>query len=210
KTQHSGVVVPGNYGRRTIDFYGILQEARLLCLGKTITRKETRALGETRKSCLNKKNLAFEVVDCSGRIVGDDSQRFITKGGCVMRKFAKLDVGSLSVARRVYKKKKKKGKQVTAIGMYEIAHYSKKTHKMVNEEAEKVLNELRTEEANSTLTPADIRLKQLKHIPGHINGRSASTRNILGNEKLRLDLESEKERSQALEENMKVMNKKQR
>nr|GEY07241.1 hypothetical protein [Tanacetum cinerariifolium] len=28
--------------------------------GKTITRKETRALGETRKSCLNKKNLAFE------------------------------------------------------------------------------------------------------------------------------------------------------
>ncbi|GKD35322.1 hypothetical protein Tco_1250831, partial [Tanacetum coccineum] len=59
--------------------------------GKTITRKETRALGEIRKSCLNKKNLAFEVDDCSGRIVGDDSQRFITKGGCVMRKFAKLD-----------------------------------------------------------------------------------------------------------------------
>ncbi|GKD49184.1 hypothetical protein Tco_1278160 [Tanacetum coccineum] len=27
--------------------------------GKTITRKETRALSETRKSCLNKKNLAF-------------------------------------------------------------------------------------------------------------------------------------------------------
>ncbi|GJY11386.1 reverse transcriptase domain-containing protein [Tanacetum coccineum] len=285
--------------------------------GKTITRKETRALGETRKSCLNKKNLAFEVDDCSGRIVGDDSQRFITKGGCVMRKFAKLDgttwknqpdllkrdiitksvensnfdegcdnmeqamqkqlasqhknkqyklhlhfkkyptkeaammhppdgvrtrdwvnlcdrfsseafqkisaknkknrsfnkvppaVGSLSVARRVYMKKKK-GKEVTAIGMYEIAHYSKKTHKMVNEEAEKVLNGLRTEEANSTLTPAEICLKQLKHIPGHIKGRSASTRNILGNEKLRLDLESEKERSQALEENMKVMNKKQR
>ncbi|GJU60055.1 hypothetical protein Tco_1237821 [Tanacetum coccineum] len=57
---------------------------------------------------------------------------------------------------------------------------------------------------------AEICLKQLNHIPGHIKGRSASTRNILGNEKLRLDLESEKERSQALEENMKVMNKKQR
>ncbi|GJT70741.1 hypothetical protein Tco_1030027 [Tanacetum coccineum] len=94
--------------------------------------------------------------------------------------------------------------------MYEIAHYSKKTHKMVNEEAENVLNELQTQEANSTLIPAEICLKQLKHIPGHIKGRSASTRNILGNEKLRLDLESEKERSQALEENMKVMNKKQR
>ncbi|GKD51558.1 hypothetical protein Tco_1280534, partial [Tanacetum coccineum] len=59
--------------------------------GKTITRKETRALSETRKIRLNKKNLGFEVDDCSGRIVGDDSQRFITKGGCVMKKFAKLD-----------------------------------------------------------------------------------------------------------------------
>ncbi|GKD83584.1 hypothetical protein Tco_1350423, partial [Tanacetum coccineum] len=33
--------------------------------GKTITRKVTRALGKTRKSCLNKKYLAFEVDDCS-------------------------------------------------------------------------------------------------------------------------------------------------
>ncbi|GJY66185.1 Myb domain protein 62 [Tanacetum coccineum] len=137
--------------------------------GKTITRKETRALGETRKSCLDKKNLEFEVDDCSGRIVGDDSQRFITKGGCKIsaknkknRSFNKVPpvVGSLSVARRVYKKKRK-GKEVTAIRMYEIAHYSKKTHKMVNEEAEKVLNELWIEEANSTLTPAAICLKQL-------------------------------------------------
>ncbi|GKE77661.1 hypothetical protein Tco_1543781 [Tanacetum coccineum] len=86
--------------------------------------------------------------------------------------------------------------------MYEIVHYSKKMHKMVNEEAEKVLNGLQTEEANSRLTPTEICLKQLKHIPGDIKGRYASTRNILGNEKLRLDLESEKERSQALEENM--------
>ena len=53
-------------------------------------------------------------------------------------------------------------------------------------------------------------MKQLKHIPGHVKGRSASTRNFLGNEKLRLDLESEKERSKALEEDMKAMNKKQR
>ena len=33
----------------------------------------------------------FEVDECSGKIVGEDAQRFITKGGCVMRKFAKLD-----------------------------------------------------------------------------------------------------------------------
>nr|GFA97595.1 hypothetical protein [Tanacetum cinerariifolium] len=47
--------------------------------GKTITQKETRALGETRKSCLNKKNLVFEVDNFSGRIVGDDSQRKLPK-----------------------------------------------------------------------------------------------------------------------------------
>ncbi|GJX18103.1 putative ribonuclease H-like domain-containing protein [Tanacetum coccineum] len=82
--------------------------------------------------------------------------------------------------------------------MYEIAHYSKKTHKMVNEEAEKVLNELRNEEANSTLTPAEICLKQLKHIPGHIKGRSASTRNILGNEKLWLDLDESMRKTRSL------------
>nr|GEV18971.1 zinc finger BED domain-containing protein RICESLEEPER 2-like [Tanacetum cinerariifolium] len=71
-----------------------------------------------------------------------------------------------------------------------------------------VLVGLRIEEANSTSTPVEICLKKLKHIPGHILGNetkgcSSSTKNILGNEKLRLDLESEKKRSQALEENMK-------
>nr|GEU73519.1 hypothetical protein [Tanacetum cinerariifolium] len=114
-------------------------------IGKIITRKETRALGETRKSCLNKKNLAFE----------------------------------------------------------ENSNYDETCDNM-EQAMQKQLNELRTEEANSTLTPAEICLKQLKHIPGHIKGCSASTRNILGNEKLRLDLESEKERSQALAENMKL------
>ncbi|GKD50000.1 Myb domain protein 62, partial [Tanacetum coccineum] len=241
--------------------------------GKTITRKETRALGKTRKNCLKKKNLAFEnppdllkrdIITKSVENSNYDEtcdnmeqtmqkqlaiqhknkqyklhlhlKKYPTKEAAMMhpldgvrthdwvnlcdrfaseafqkisaknkknRSFNKVlpAVGSLSIARRVYQKKRK-GKEVTAIGMYEIAHYSKKTHKMVNEEAEKVLNELRTEEANSTLTP-EICLKQLKRIPGHIKGCSTSTRNILGNEKLRLDLESEKERSQPLEENMK-------
>ncbi|GJY43261.1 hypothetical protein Tco_0431474 [Tanacetum coccineum] len=174
-----------------------LRQTRVMMnLNRTLVQlhTETRLLVKTRKSCMNKKNLAFEVDDCSGRIVGDDSQCFITKGGCVMRKFAKLDGTTWKNQPDLLKRdiitksvKKKKGKEVIATRMYEIGHYSKKTHKMVNEEAEKVLNELRTEEANSTLTPAQICLKQLKHIPGHIKGCSASTRNILGNEKLRLD-----------------------
>ncbi|GKB56326.1 Myb domain protein 62 [Tanacetum coccineum] len=56
-----------------------------------VTRKETRALGEIRKSRLNKGSLVFEVDESFGRIIGKNSQVFITKGGCVMRKYAKLD-----------------------------------------------------------------------------------------------------------------------
>ncbi|GJV01832.1 hypothetical protein Tco_1335401 [Tanacetum coccineum] len=56
-----------------------------------VTRKETRALGETRKIRLNKGSLVFEVDESFGRIIGKNSQGFITKGGCVMRKYAKLD-----------------------------------------------------------------------------------------------------------------------
>ncbi|GJZ43447.1 hypothetical protein Tco_0590702, partial [Tanacetum coccineum] len=59
--------------------------------GTTVTRKETRALGETRKSRLNKGSLVFEVDESFGRIIGKNSQGFITKGGCVMNKYAKLD-----------------------------------------------------------------------------------------------------------------------
>ncbi|GKB79600.1 hypothetical protein Tco_0946495 [Tanacetum coccineum] len=242
--------------------------------GKTITRKETRALGKTRKSCLNKKNLAFEVNDCSGRIVRDDSQCFITKGGCVMRKFAKLDgttwtnqpdllkrdIITKSVGNSNYDEtcdnmehamlkqqasqhknkqyklhlhfKKYPSKEAAMMHLpdgirtcdwvnlcdrfaseaFQKISAKNKKNRSFNKVPPTVgsllvarrvyKNELQIEEANSTLTPAEICLKQLKHILGHIKGRSTSTGNILGNEQLRLDLESEKERSQALEENM--------
>nr|XP_043625018.1 uncharacterized protein LOC122596497 isoform X2 [Erigeron canadensis] len=55
------------------------------------TRTQSRTLGETKKRRLNKGKFIFEVDEYDKRIVGDDSQRFITKGGCVMRKFAKFD-----------------------------------------------------------------------------------------------------------------------
>lgn len=63
----------------------------ILYLGASVTRKESRALSETRKGRLNKGKILFEVDDCAGRIIGDDSQSFITKGGCLMREFAKFD-----------------------------------------------------------------------------------------------------------------------
>nr|GEZ04479.1 hypothetical protein [Tanacetum cinerariifolium] len=52
--------------------------------GTTITRKESRALNANRKSRFNQRKLVFEIDDCAGRIVRDDSQTFITKGGCVV------------------------------------------------------------------------------------------------------------------------------
>ncbi|GKB24804.1 hypothetical protein Tco_0864205, partial [Tanacetum coccineum] len=59
--------------------------------GTTITRKESRALSANRKSRFNQRKLYFEIDDCAGRIVGDDSQTFITKGGCVVRECAVFD-----------------------------------------------------------------------------------------------------------------------
>ncbi|GKB70504.1 hypothetical protein Tco_0931916, partial [Tanacetum coccineum] len=80
----------------------------------TVLGKETRALGETRKSRLNKGSLVFEVDESFGRIIGKNSQGFITKGGCVMRKAGE---------------KEKKFQ-------YKMAHYSKKLNGMINEEAD--------------------------------------------------------------------------
>ncbi|KAJ9553959.1 hypothetical protein OSB04_018004 [Centaurea solstitialis] len=61
------------------------------CFGTSTTRKETRVLSETRKRRLNKGQLVFEVDECAGRIIGEDSQQFITKGGCLVRGHAKFD-----------------------------------------------------------------------------------------------------------------------
>ncbi|GKB90724.1 hypothetical protein Tco_0962996 [Tanacetum coccineum] len=57
--------------------------------GTTVTRKETRALSATKRNRLNNRKLVFEVDDCAGRIVGEDSQTFITTGGCLVRESAK-------------------------------------------------------------------------------------------------------------------------
>ncbi|PWA45595.1 Reticulon [Artemisia annua] len=59
--------------------------------GTTVPCKETRALSAAKRSRLNNRKLVFEVDDCAGRIVGDDSQVFITKGGCLVREHAKFD-----------------------------------------------------------------------------------------------------------------------
>ncbi|CAI9269965.1 unnamed protein product [Lactuca saligna] len=52
---------------------------------------ESRALNETKKKRSNKANLVFEADECAGRIVWEDSQQFITKGGYVVRDHAKFD-----------------------------------------------------------------------------------------------------------------------
>nr|GEW37060.1 hypothetical protein [Tanacetum cinerariifolium] len=59
--------------------------------GTTITRKESRALNTNRKNKFNQRKLVFEIDDCARRIIEDDSQTFITKGGCVVRECAVFD-----------------------------------------------------------------------------------------------------------------------
>ncbi|GKA72994.1 integrase, catalytic region, zinc finger, CCHC-type containing protein [Tanacetum coccineum] len=305
-----------------------------------VTRKETRALGETRKSRLNKGSLVFEVDESFGRIIGKNSQGFITKGGCVMRKYAKLDgttwkkqpdllktdiiskttmlpefcleqftadlkicttnllgllkmtwnlwsensdfdfkctrmrsamssqlgyqhrnhqyklhihykeyetmeeamthppkgievsdwvllcerfasedfqkiseknkknrsknlvpptVGTRSLARRV-DESRREGKEVSEIEQYKMAHYSKKLKGMINEEADTIWNDLQTEEATSSCTSAEICLKKLGHLPGHIKGRSASNKQILETVNLRSELKALKEENKATNE----------
>ncbi|GKA06126.1 Myb domain protein 62 [Tanacetum coccineum] len=204
--------------------------------GTTITRKETRALSANKKSIFNQRKLGFEIDDYEGHIVGDDSQTFIPKGGCVVRECAVFDgstwkkqpdlyptkeeatthppngvkvaewvllcdrfaneefqkiattnkknracnevpptVGTKSVARRIHMKRKR-GKDVTAIGGYKIAHYSKKKKAMINDKANEIWRDLQNEEASSSCTLAEICMEKLGHIPGHIRGRSASTK----------------------------------
>ncbi|GJU35446.1 hypothetical protein Tco_1183800 [Tanacetum coccineum] len=144
----------------------------MLHLGTTVTRKETRALGETRKSQLNKGSLVFEVDESFGRIIGKNSQGFITKGGCVMRKYAKLDGTT-------WKKQP---------DLLKIDIISKTT------------NDLQAEEATSSCTSAEICLKKLGHLPGHIKGRSASTKQILETVNLRSELKALKEENKATNE----------
>ncbi|GJR11466.1 hypothetical protein Tco_0794118, partial [Tanacetum coccineum] len=120
--------------------------------GTTVTRKETRALSATKRNRLNNRKLVFEVDDCAGRIVGEDSQTFITTGGC--------------------------------------------------------LRDLRDEEANSSSTPEEICMAKLGHIPGYLKGRSASGRNILANEHLQRELQSEKEKTKKLQMHINKIEKK--
>ncbi|GKC76291.1 Myb domain protein 62, partial [Tanacetum coccineum] len=86
-------------------------------------------------------------------------------------------VGTRSLARRV-DESRREGKEVSEIEQYKMAHYSKKLKGMINEEADTIWNDLQAEEATSSCTSAEICLKKLGHLPGHIKGRSASTRNL--------------------------------
>ncbi|GJV27437.1 hypothetical protein Tco_1383885 [Tanacetum coccineum] len=282
--------------------------------GTTITRNESRALSANRKIRFNQRKLVFEIDDCAGRIVGDDSQTFITKGGCVVREcvvfygrpwkkqpnLLKEDIvskttehsdfkstcpllarsiktqlashhrtrqyilhkhylkyptkeeamthppngvkvaewvllcdrfgseefqipplifglkisatikqnracnevlptiGTKSVARRIHMKRKQ-GKEVTAIEGYKIAHWSKKKKAMINDKATEIWSDLQNEEASSSCTSAKIYIEKLGYIPGHIRGRSTSTKHVFETESIRMDLNSEKEKSKQLE-----------
>ena len=64
-------------------------------------------------------------------------------------------------------------------------------------------NELVSEQAAASCSPAEICLKKLRRIPGYIKGRAASTKHVLATENLQTVLEMEKNKSKALEEEVK-------
>ncbi|XP_052620072.1 uncharacterized protein LOC128125834 [Lactuca sativa] len=228
-----------------------------------------------------KANLVFEVDECVGRIVGEDSQQFITKGGCVVRDHAKFDgttwknqpdllkydiitkctenstydPSCRSMVRaidtqlanqhknrqyRLHLHFKKFSTKEEAInhppnGVINV-DWVKLYQKFASEEFQKVsirnkknksfnqvppavdtisiarivdMNELLNEEASSSCSPAEICMKKLHRIPGYIKGRSVSTKQVLGTEKLQMDLELEKEKSKAVEEEIPVIKEEQ-
>ncbi|GKE04031.1 reverse transcriptase domain-containing protein, partial [Tanacetum coccineum] len=108
-------------------------------------------------------------------------------------------VGTRSFARRV-DESRREGKEVSEIEQYKMAHYSKKLKGMINEEADTIWNDLQAEEATSSCTSAEICLKKLGHLPGHIKGRSASTKQILETVNLRSELKALKEENKATNE----------
>ncbi|PWA48745.1 hypothetical protein CTI12_AA489200 [Artemisia annua] len=123
-------------------------------------------------------------------------------------------VGSVSVA-RIIDMKQRKGEKVTEregeevtesdgeevtgidqfgtteIDRFGIAHYSEK---------KKEMSGMQNDAAASSATPAEICLKWLKRIPGHLKGRSAPKKEILANERLRKQVEHERKRAEASEE----------
>ncbi|GJW58374.1 Myb domain protein 62 [Tanacetum coccineum] len=105
-------------------------------------------------------------------------------------------VGTRSLARRV-DESRREGKEVSEIEQYKMAHYSKKLNGMINEEADTIWNDLQAEEATSSCTSAEICVKKLGHLPGHIKGRSASTKQILETVNLRSELKALKEENKA-------------
>nr|XP_043625026.1 uncharacterized protein LOC122596502 [Erigeron canadensis] len=117
-------------------------------------------------------------------------------------------VGTVSIA-RIVDMRRREGKEISAIDKYKIGHFSAKKKKMVNEKADDILNELLHEKESSTCSPAEICMKVLHYIPGHTKGRSVSVKKVLDSENLRMELESEKEKSKALEEELHVVKQKQ-
>ncbi|GKA28729.1 hypothetical protein Tco_0714974 [Tanacetum coccineum] len=81
---------------------------------------------------------------------------------------------------------RREGKEVLEIDQYKMAHFSKKIKGMINKKATTIWNDLQAEEATSSCTSAEICLKKLGHLPGHIKGRSASTKQIFNSRSIAL------------------------
>nr|GEX16062.1 myb domain protein 62 [Tanacetum cinerariifolium] len=155
--------------------------------GTSVTRKETRALNEAKKRRLDKGKLVFEIDECAGRILGQDSQRFITKGGCLVREYGMFNGTTW-----------KKHPDILKTNII-----SKCVENSTFDGKCKRSNKLRSEEAAGSGTPAEMCFKLLKRVLGHLRGRSTPKKEIFAVENLRAIVESENNKSAALEEKLK-------
>ncbi|GJX26666.1 hypothetical protein Tco_0232962 [Tanacetum coccineum] len=172
-----------------------------------ITRKMTKK--RNKKLILyNQKNMArmsaqLHMVDeCVGRLIREDSQYLITKGGCVMREHVKFDGTT-------WKKQPFLLKKDIITKCTEMSARNKK-NRAANEIPTTVgtrsatrridISNLQNDTAASSSTPAMICFKWLKRILGHLKGRSAPKKAILANESLHKQVEHERKRAEASKE----------
>ncbi|KAJ9545589.1 hypothetical protein OSB04_025296 [Centaurea solstitialis] len=228
--------------------------------GTSTTRKETRVLSETRKRRLNKGQLVFEVDECAGRIIGEDSQQFITKGGCLVCGHAKFDGTTRrnqsalfkediinkcmensnydrncrSMVRAIHTQlaSQHRNKQCRLHVYYRKfttkedasrhppngilgTDWVKLCDKFASEEFQKRSAKNKKNRSMNEVPPAVGTVSiarivdKLRRIPGHIKGRAASTKHVLATENLRIELELEKNKSKALEEEVKMIKEEQ-
>ncbi|KAK6916019.1 hypothetical protein RJ641_018880, partial [Dillenia turbinata] len=162
------------------------------CLGTSTIRGLTRNLAHAKKR-RHDKEIIVEINECVGRLVGEDSQELITKGGCILQQFAKFDGTT-------WKHQPKELKDDIISKRMENLNYDG------NKTMESAIQ--RQLEVSSSNSPAEICMQKLRGIPGHIKGWAAATKLIVASKKLQMEIETESKRADKAEIQSAIMSAK--